>query len=55
MPHGAKHISLDAPYFRYPLYSFYPLAILLTPLNSLAGIVGLVLVGVHFLYRKLFY
>jgi hypothetical protein len=24
VPHGAKHISLDAPYFRYPLYSFYP-------------------------------
>jgi hypothetical protein len=49
---GALAEALNTPLFDTGTQWF---AILLTPLNSLAGIVGLVLVGVHFLYRKLFY
>jgi hypothetical protein len=49
---GALAEALNTPLFDTGGQWF---GILLTPLNSLAGLLGLVLMGVHFLYRKLFY
>ena len=49
---GALAEALNTPLFDTGAQWF---GILLTPLNSLAGLLGLGLVGIHFLYRKLFY
>ncbi len=49
---GALAEALNTPLFDTGAQWF---GILLTPLNSLAGLLGLMLVGIHFLYRKLFY
>ena len=49
---GALAGALNTPLFDTGSQWF---GILLTPLNSLAGLLGLVLLGIHFLYRKLFY
>jgi hypothetical protein len=49
---GALAEALNTPLFDTGAGWF---SILLTPLNSLAGLVGLVLFAIHLLYRKLFY
>jgi hypothetical protein len=49
---GALAEALNTPLFDTGAHW---IGILLTPLNSLAGLLGLGLVGIHFLYRKLFY
>ncbi len=49
---GALAEALNTPLFDTGTQWF---GILLAPLNSLAGLVGLVLLAIHFLYRKLFY
>jgi hypothetical protein len=49
---GALADALNTPLFEVGHRWF---GVLLAPLNSVAGIVGLVLLGVHVLYRKLFY
>jgi hypothetical protein len=49
---GALADALNTPLFEIGHQWF---GVLLAPLNSLAGIVGLLLLGIHFLYRRLFY